>query len=109
MSIKLSFLSAVIRKQDLASHFPGGLAAFQQIFHPAIEDDDLYALCSMSGGELGETIEKIAAAGFDSERMVAVGDMWSGPFNSVAGISFTSEHTDGTMPVWYARAGGAPD
>ena len=108
MSIKLSFLSAVMRKQDLANHFPGGLAAFEQTFHPAIQDDDLYALWSMSSGELGETVEKIAAAGFDTSRLVALGDMWSGPFNSVAGIAFTSDDASGIMPVWYACADGAP-
>ena len=62
----------------------------------------------MSSGELGETVEKIAAAGFDTSRLVALGDMWSGPFNSVAGIAFTSEDASGIMPVWYACADGAP-
>ena len=59
MSVQLRFMTSIVRKDVLLQHFPGGIPAFQDAFAPAIEDESLYALCSMSSGELGEIIEKI--------------------------------------------------
>ncbi len=103
MSVRLRFMTALVRKDVLMQHFPGGIPAFQKSFAPAVEDESLYALCSMSSGELGEIIERLASTGFDTERFVAVGDMWGGPFNQVPGIVFEPGGPDGGMPQWSAR------
>lgn len=103
MSIPLRFMTAVIRKDAIATHYPGGLTLFQTMFNPAIEDECLYALCSMSGGELGEVVEKLGSTGFDTDRHVAIGDMWAGPFHAVPGIAFEVVPSDSAMPQWLAR------
>jgi hypothetical protein len=103
MSVQLRFMTAIVRKDVLLQHFPGGIPAFQDAFAPAIEDESLYALCSMSSGELEEIVEKIANTGFDTERYIAVGDMWAGPFIEVPGIVFESGSSDNGMPQWSAR------
>jgi hypothetical protein len=104
MSVPLRFMTAIVRKDDLSQHFPGGIPAFQDAFAPAIEDESLYALCSMSSGELGEIVEKLASSGFDTDRHVAIGDMWAGPFHEVPGIVFESGSSDNGMPQWSARS-----
>lgn len=103
MSVTLRFTTAIIRKDAIANHFPGGTPAFVKAFAPAIEDDGLYALCSMSSGELGEIVESMRLAGFDTDRHVAIGDMWAGPFHDVPGIVFESVATDNRMLQWLAR------
>jgi hypothetical protein len=103
MAVKLRFMSAIIRKDAIAEHFPGGDHAFRKTFQPEIEDEGLYALCSMSSGELEEIVETLRSSGFDTDRHVAIGDMWAGPFHEVSGIVFETEHTDAVFPQWFAR------
>ena len=103
MSIPLRFMTAIVRKDVIATFYPGGLTLFQQTFNPVIEDNCLYAISSMSSGELGEIVEKLGSTGFDTDRHVAIGDMWAGPFHEVSGIVFETEHTDAVFPQWFAR------
>jgi len=91
MTVQLCFTTAVIRKDAIAAHYPGGLAAFADAFGPFREDEALVGICSMSTGELGEIIESIASTGFDIDRHVAIGDRWPGPFETVDGIAFEKE------------------
>ncbi len=103
MSVELHFMTIVIRKDALAQHYPGGLPAFKHAFPSRREDDDLVGMCAMSGGEIGEMIEQLAAAGFDTDRHVAVGDMWAGPFQEVSGIVFAKAIQPNGFPLWSAR------
>ncbi len=101
MSIELRFLAAVVRKADIESHYPGGLPAFERHQVVAMEDDHLVALFAMSGSEIAERIDDIARRGFDTDRFIAMGDMWVGPVKHAAGIRFASDETL-FPPVWYA-------
>ena len=103
MSIQLKFMSAVVRKNVVESHYPGGCAAFESRHMLATEDDELYALFAMSGGELGERIDEIKASGFDADRFVAIGDMWHGPIRQAQGIRFHVEWTETIQATWYVE------
>lgn len=100
MSIQLKFMSAVVRKTDVKLHYPGGCTAFESEHLLGREDDELYALFSMSGGELGERIDEIKASGFDTDRFVAIGDMWHGPIKQAPCIRFYVEWTDTIPATW---------
>jgi hypothetical protein len=106
MTVLLCFTTAVIRKDAIAAHYPGGLHAFAKEYAPLREDDELAAICCMSTGELGEIVAHIAATGFDVARHVAIGDRWAGPFEVVPGIVFENLGGSGGMPQWAARAAG---
>ena len=100
MAIELKFMTAVVRKTDIAIHYPGGRAAFEANHLLSKEDDKLYAIFAMSGGELGERIEELHSQGFDTDRFVAIGDFWNGPFKQVAGIKFYVEEWDTIPATW---------
>jgi hypothetical protein len=85
MTVLLCFTTAVIRKDAIAAHYPGGLHAFAKEYAPLREDDELAAICCMSTGELGEIVAHIAATGFDVARHVAIGDRWAGALRGGAG------------------------
>lgn len=103
MPVQLRFMTAIVCKDAIAKYFPGGTQSFEERFLPALQDDFLYGLCSMSSSELGEIVESLRLAGFDTARFVAIGDMWAGPFKEVAGIVFESIVTNTRMPQWVAR------
>lgn len=106
MSIPLLFLSAVVRKSDIDSHYPGGCVAFESQYLLAREDDDLYAIVSMSGLELEERLAKIKSDGFDTDRFMAIGDMWLGSLKEVSGIRFYTGQPDTMLPTWHAECEG---
>jgi hypothetical protein len=97
-------MTAVVRKIDIAIHYPGGRAAFETNHLLSNEDDTLYAIFTMSGGELGERIDEIHSRGFDADRFVAIGDFWHGPIKEVIGIRFYVEEW-GTIPAtWHVTS-----
>ncbi len=102
MTITLKFLSAVVRKEDVEAHYPGGCAAFEHQHLVGSEDDALYALFDMSSGGIDDRIEELRQRGFDVERYVAVGDMWHGPIRQVPGIRLYAKETGDMFPVWHA-------
>lgn len=103
MALRLKFISAVIRKADIAAHYPGGCPAFESVHAVSSEDDALYALVSMSGSGIEDQFDALRASGFDADRFVALADMWSGPIRQVPGIAFAAEGDD-FPPLWIARA-----
>jgi len=80
MTVEVKFLSALIRKADVAAHYPGGCAAFEQSHLLGTGDEHLYCCLAMSGQDLDVLIEQIHQAGFDTEQFVSMADMWGGPF-----------------------------
>lgn len=105
MAIELRFLTALIRKDAVAASFPGGLAGFRRTHPEALEDESLFAIRSLSGGELNEALDDIAAAGLDLGACCAVGDMWGGPFTPCDGIAFERIESESGLPRWLARLG----
>lgn len=106
MAIELRFVTALIRKDGIENHFAGGLTGFRKAYPDSIEDDDLVAIRSMSGGELEETLGEIFASAPGLADCCAVGDMYAGPLTHAEGIAFgQSEGASGEL-AWLARLTG---
>lgn len=103
MTVEVKLLSALIRKADVAAHYPGGCAAFEANHLLGEGDSHLYRLIAMSGQDLESSIEQIAQAGLDADRFVSIADMWGGPFKRVPGIEYVCE-TEALLPRWFAHA-----
>ncbi len=103
MTVEVKLLSALIRKADVAAHYPGGCAAFEANHRLGEGDSHLYRLIAMSGQDLEWAIEQITQAGLDTDRFVSIADMWAGPFKRVPGIKYVCE-SDALPPRWFAHA-----
>jgi hypothetical protein len=104
MTVQVKFLSAFIRRTDVDAHYPGGCAAFEAQHTCAQGDPQLLTLLAMSGQDLDYALERVAQQGLDTERLVAVADMWAGPLKQAEGIRFYSQPGSGDLPLptWYA-------
>ncbi len=103
MTVPVRFLSAFVRKADIAKHYPGGIATFESEQLLGEGDEALYCALAMSGHDLHLTLTALGQTGFDTDRYVALADMWHGPIKQVSQIEF-DYHLDGFPPVWQARA-----
>ena len=102
--LAVSFLTAVFTKRGIAAGYPGGVAGFRDDLRCAMEDRHLIAIVSMSGGELQERLDAIAAKGLDLSKCCAVADMFAGPFEGCTGIEFFTTGDSPLQPGWRARA-----
>jgi len=102
--LPISFLTAVFTKRGIAAGYPGGVAGFRDDLRCAMEDRHLIAIVSMSGGELQERLDAIAAKGLDLSKCCAVADMFAGPFEGCTGIEFFTTGYSPLQPGWRARA-----
>ena len=104
MTVQVKFLSAFILRADVDAHYPGGCAAFEAQHTCAQGDPQLLTLLAMSGQDLDYALERVAQQGLDTERLVAVADMWAGPLQQAEGIVFTCTpgSEDRPMPTWFA-------
>ncbi len=103
MSVSVRFLSALVRKADIATHYPGGCPAFESQNLLGHGDDHLYCALAMSGSDLALTIQAMSEQGLDTSRFVSLADMWHGPLNNVDGIEFDCQ-ADTFPPTWRAYA-----
>lgn len=103
MTVEVKLLLALIRKADVAAHYPGGCAAFEAKHLLGEGDSHLYRFIAMSGQDLEFSIEQIAQAGLDVDRFVSIADMWGGPFKRVPGIEYVCE-SEAEVPRWFAHA-----
>ena len=73
-AVRIVFLTAVFTRAGLQAGYPGGVPGFRQDHPDAREDRHLLTITSMSSGELGETLDAIAATGLDLSACCAVAD-----------------------------------
>jgi hypothetical protein len=102
MTIPIHCMSAVLIKDALESHFPGGLAGFRRAYPGLLEDDQLVRFCVMSWDDLGASLDDLRSQGVPIEGQYAVADMFAGPFVSCERIAFESDDGE-PMPRWAAR------
>jgi hypothetical protein len=104
MTVQVKLVSAFIPRVDIDTHYPGGCAAFEAQHKCATGDSDLLVLLAMSGQDLEHVVSLIAQHGLDTDRLVAVADMWAGPIKEAKGIRFFSKPGSAEVPVptWYA-------
>lgn len=102
MSVRVTFLSAIIKKCAVRKLYRGGEERFRVDFPYAAEDRHLFLVASMSGGEFGEILETLNAAGLDPETSYALGEIHRGEIQSCPDILF-EKISEGTFPRWDAR------
>ena len=105
MTLEVRFLSAFVRKVDIAEYYPGGRPAFEQKHRLGRDDGALYSVVAMSTTDLEVSLQDIASAGFQVDHFCAVADMWCGPILEVRTIRFYC-HADKFPPAWFAAANG---
>jgi len=103
MTLHVKLLSAFIRKTDIAAHYPGGCEAFETQHMLGESNDCLYRLISMSRAAIESLVESVGDYGFDTERFVAIADMWVGPIKRVPYIDFT-QTGESFPPTWLATS-----
>lgn len=104
MALQVRLLSAFVRKRYVELHYPGGRQAFERDHLLGAEDPDLYSVVAMSGSEIESCVERIGTQGFDTNRFVAVGDMWVGPLKLAQGIEFYASGATSLPPEWFVKA-----
>jgi hypothetical protein len=98
----IRFMSAVLVKDVLETHFPGGLAGFRTAYPGLPEEEHLVRFCAMSWDDLGASLDVLRALGVPIEGHYAVADMFAGPYVRCERIAI--ESNDGEpMPQWVAR------
>lgn len=102
MSVRITFLSAIIKKSAVKKRYEGGEEQFRADFPYAAEDRHLFLVASMSGGEFDEILERLVAAGLDPENSFALGEIHQGEIQSCPDIVF-EKVSGGTFPRWDAR------
>lgn len=72
MAVRVKFMSAVMRMQDVAARHAGGCAA-SETQHPAsVDDATLYCQVTMSLDDLEDWLDELDLEGFDSGTFAAV-------------------------------------
>jgi hypothetical protein len=102
MSVRVTFLSAIIKKSAVRKLYRGGEERFRADFPYAAEDRHLFLVASMSGGEFDEILETLNAAGLDPETSYALGELHQGQIQSCPDILF-EKVSEGMFPRWDAR------
>lgn len=104
MSLRIAFLTVVLKKSAVERVYPGGLAGFARDFDPGAEDAELLGLAFMASAEAWAFLDVLAAMGLRPGRDVALGDAFIGPLQPCAGIAFAQEEGC-LMGGWHAQAG----
>lgn len=102
MSVRVTFLSAIIKKSAVRKLYGGGEERFRADFPYAAEDRHLFLVASMSGGEFDEIVETLNAGGLDSKTSYALGELHQGEIQSCPDIIF-EKVSEGDFPRWDAR------
>lgn len=89
MGLTVVFLTIVLKKSAVRSHYVGGEAAFRARYPYAAEDRYLFGLASMSGQEMDELLAELAEANIDLARDGALADRTGGVFLPHPDIVFT--------------------
>jgi hypothetical protein len=102
MAVRVTFLSAIIKKSAVRRLYSGGDERFRADFPYAAEDRHLFLVGSMSGGEFDEIVDSLTVAGLDSETSFALGEINHGEIKPCPDILF-ERISGGTFPRWDAR------
>lgn len=102
-AVRIVFLTAVFTRAGVQAGYPGGVSGFRKDYPYARLDRELLTLSSMSGGELGEILDAIAAKGLDLASCCAVADVFAGPFVECAAIGIFSTRDGFLDRGWMAR------
>lgn len=102
MSIPIRFMSAVLVKDVLEAHFPGGLAGFQEAYPGLPEDKHLVRLTAMSWDDLAASLDALRALGVPLTGHCAIADMMVGPLQPCGRIAIEADE-DAPWAGWSAH------
>lgn len=102
MSVPILFLSAVLTKEVLDGHFPGGMAGFRQTYPGAPEDEHLVRLAAMSWDDLERNLNRLRGLGVPLDGQHAVADMMLGALQACPRIAIEPEDA-APFGDWRAR------
>lgn len=102
MSVRVVFLSAIIKKSAVKRLYAGGSEQFKIDYPHAGEDKHLFIVACMSGGEFDELIEELISGGLDPDSSFAIGEVNQGEVKACSDIKF-EQVSGGMFPRWDAR------
>lgn len=109
MAIPVAILTAVIKKSEIEASYPGGLHQFLRDQPDASEDEHLFGVSFMSGGDLQEFIDSLGAKGVDVRVGLAIGEQFRGEWQSCEGIEFVAMQPGKPFSRWEARVAGTQE
>jgi hypothetical protein len=104
MTIPVSFLTAILKKEIIGTSYPGGLSRFMQDYPDLPEDAQLIGVPFMSGADLQDFVDSLKAIGFDVAQGLAIGEMHHGEWEGCAGIEFSALEPGNPLSRWVANA-----
>ncbi len=102
MSVRVVFFSAIIKKSAVKHLYQGGLGQFKLDYPYAGEDNHLFIVASMSGGEFDEVVEDLNQKGLEPGNSFAIGEVGLGEIKHCPDILF-EKVSGGMFPRWDAR------
>ena len=107
MTIRVVCMTVFVRKAAIVRIYPGGLAGYRASIRDCLEDLDLFGTAFMTGDEVEQYVDTLAAVGFLPGRDVGVGDRYIGELLRCEGIAYEQDPI-GLFGPWLASA-VAPD
>lgn len=102
MSLRIRFLTAVLKKSAIRRHYPKASIGFRLDYPEALEDHYLFGLVFMSSEELQETLQRIGDTGLDLIESCTVGDQFIGPIEPHPHFEYQVTGI-GSLSVWHVR------
>jgi len=105
MTLPVGLMNIFVLKDRVRENFADGLDGFRKTFPYCGDDDYLFKLGAMSGGDLQELVDDLARAGLDPEKDLAIAEGMHGPWQHSEGIAFRAEgDPDAYFRPWFAYA-----
>ena len=105
MTLPVGLMNIFVLKDRVRERIADGLDGFRKTFPHCAEDEHLFKLGAMSGGDLQELVDALAKAGLDPEKDLAIAEGMHGPWQHSEGIAFRAEgDPDAYFRPWFAYA-----
>ncbi|MBN8519996.1 MAG: hypothetical protein J0L71_19545 [Candidatus Accumulibacter sp.] len=101
MALRTVFVSAIIKKAAIRRTYQGGEASFRADYPQASEDQQLFALASVSTCEMAKIVEALTTTGLKLGSCFALASPWG--IDTCPDIRI-EQVTGGMFPIWEARA-----
>ncbi len=107
MTLPVGLMNIFVLKERVRERIADGLDGFRNTFPHCAEDEHLFKLGAMSGGDLQALVDKLAKAGLDPEKDLAIAEGMHGPWQHSEGIAFRADGAeDDCFRPCYAYAVG---
>lgn len=108
MTLPVGLMSLFVRKDVVETQYENGAAGFRERYPSTREDEHLFSLGAMSGGDLQLLIDELREAGLDPAGQIAIAEAFSGPCERCPGIAFDHVEPEALVGGWVARASCEP-